>query len=713
MIKKELTIPKDVLIHILKQNDERLQALFKRYNPVTSEGLFGKRVKFVLSDYIDGAPSYIPFQMLENEPFVVALMNCGSFDKYVEKYMSDFDTKISRETVVRRFLRLRCKYDFFFYAYCYGKIKNKDGGPDIPFYLRPAQRKLIKAFENKRIANEPIRVILLKCRQWGGSTATDVYMAWLQIFWKINWNSNIVGHQSTSATNVFSMYEKLINATPLWLFHDIGEEYPSDEKKLISVGMTQNIKRMVPRQCNIQTGSARNPESARSGDAAMAHITEEAFFPDTIEWTPAKVVNSAISAIMPKAFTFIVRESTPNGRENEFHEEWARTKQINPNTGKPLSAYVGVFVAWYEIEEYITKMTQNEKINFADELYKNRFDEKFNGKYYWWLFQKGATLEGIKWYITKSTEYANIDDMKQEFPSDDIEAFKYSGSTVFDDYKITEMEKDCLTPTFIGEIEGDSLSPEDKGCMSNIRLTPIKGGCLYIWDYPDDSEKVLNRYLVAVDIGGAHKTSDYHDIVVLDRYDLMYGGVPCIVAEWHGHCDPDQLAMKCAQISYFYCSAYLVVENNTAYSKMNKTDGDVSQLFFPILLNIYDNIYSNNQSKLLKHHQKEKKWGFNTNKSNKESLINNYRRVIREHQYIERETEALIECGYYMLYPTGEYGAAPGYHDDRVMARSIGLFVSMFDMDAPKIIREKTIEEKMFEKMRKKVEHEPIETAGI
>ena len=54
-------------------------------------------------------------------------------------------------------------------------------------------------------------------------------------------------------------------------------------------------------------------------------------------------------------------------------------------------------------------------------------------------------------------------------------------------------------------------------------------------EYPDTSDKVNNRYLVAVDIGGTRQTSDYHDIVVIDRYDLMFGGVHAIVAEWHGH----------------------------------------------------------------------------------------------------------------------------------------------------------------------------------
>lgn len=189
----------------------------------------------------------------------------------------------------------------------------------------------------------------MKCRQWGGSTLTDIYMAWLQIFWKTNWNSNIVGHQSSSATQVFDMYEKLINAIPTWLFYDIGVPFKNDPRKIKTSGTIQNIKYLIPRDCKIQTGSARNPESCRSGDAALAHITEEAFFPNTTEWTPAKVIKAASSSIQPDPLTFIVRESTPNGRENEFHDAWVAANSVDKD-GKPLSAFTPVFVAWFEIE---------------------------------------------------------------------------------------------------------------------------------------------------------------------------------------------------------------------------------------------------------------------------------------------------------------------------------------------------------------------------
>ena len=147
----------------------------------------------------------------------------------------------------------------------------------------------------------------------------------------------------------------------------------------------------------------------------------------------------------------------------------------------------------------------------------------------------------------------------REFPSDDVEAFLFSGTTVFDPYKLKEMEEDCkgIEPIMVGDIEGDSYDAADPACMNNIRFVERAGGPLKVWAGPDNSEIVKHRYVVSCDIGGSHKTSDPSDIVVLDRCDEIYGGVPEIVAEWHGHCDADQLAMlRCAQIAHFYNDAY-------------------------------------------------------------------------------------------------------------------------------------------------------------
>lgn len=704
-VRPQQKISEKKLKEILAEDTKRLKSLFATYRPITGENAPGLRFELQMPDFLQGKKLYLPVEMLKEKKFC-AIIKCGSIQAFIEKYMADYDPAKARDAIFRYLIRLRCKHDFYFFAYAYARIKNKDGGDDIPFLLNHGQIGLTKEFERQRLHGElgSILVLLLKCRQWGGSTDTDVYMGWIQIFWMTNWNSNIIGHQSSSATQVFDMYEKLMNAIPTWLFYEIGQPFKNDPRKLRTSSTQNNIKYLIPRDCKIQTGSARNPESCRSADAAMAHITEEAFFPNTTEWTPQKVINAAVSSIrVTVPLTFIVRESTPNGRENEFHDEWVRANSFDKD-GKRLSIFTPYFVPWFDIEKYILPFkNEQEKIDFITWLWKNREDEQYHGNYYWWLWEiKGATLEGIHWYVNESKKYNDLDGMRQEYPSDDVEAFLFSGTSVFDPYKLKEMEDDCkgINPIMVGDIEGDSYDASDPACMENIRFVERSGGPLKVWAGPDNSENVTHRYIVACDIGGSHKTSDFSDIVVLDRYDEIYGGVPEVVAEWHGHCDADQLAMRCAQIAHIYNDAFLVIENNTAYSRMNNTEGNQSELFFPILLPLYRNLYNSSHSKLQKKKSKELKWGFNTNKNTKVAVIKTMARIIRDQGYMEREPAAIDECTYYLYYQQNDcYGAVAGKHDDRVMARAIALYVEK-DMPAPEILPFRTKAEIERERLR-------------
>lgn len=663
---------KHTLDNILKEDERRISKFLDVFNPITGEGCPGNRVPITISDFQEGQTLFLPESMLLY-PEVLVLADAGSIVDFCIQIYGQYTLEL-RETVISSFTRIRCKEDFYFFAYAYARIKNKEGGEDIPFLLRPAQRKLVREMESMRLQGVPIRIILLKCRQWGGSTCVQIYMAWIQIFWKKSWNSIIVGHQGDSAAEVKDMYIKLIDQIPDFLLYEDGEQYCKNKNKIVSGG-TQNISLIPSRNSKIKTASALNPESARGGDVAMAHCTEVAFWPQTDKMNPRKQVKSSCSGIGLMDKTVIVYESTPNGSENFFKDEWDRANNVD-EFGERASEFVPVFVSWFEIESYLMPIDNKEE--FALWLYDHK-DSGEKGKYFWWLWEKGATLEGIKWYSEMLKRYDDPDDMKQEYPSDDIEAFKYSGTLVFNVYDIKVFESMVKDPVFEGDIYGDA--PKGDESVNNIRIKERKNGMFRIWDYPDTEWLLENRYFVSVDIGGKSKNSDFSCITVLDRADVMSGGLPKVVAEWYGHCDPDVLAITVAQIAIYYCDALVIVENNTAYSRMNDTDGDMTELFFPVLLPLYSNIYCDNYSETEIKKQKEKKWGFNTNKATKPALIMNLNTVIRDKLYIERDKKTLIEYTSYMKYPNGSYGAIKGKHDDKLMSRAIGLFISMFKYD--------------------------------
>jgi hypothetical protein len=369
--------------------------------------------------------------------------------------------------------------------------------------------------------------------------------------------------------------------------------------------------------------------------------------------------------------------------------------------GDKESAFEPVFVAWYEIELY--RLPPPDLIEWACTLLTRKDDKANHWDYLYWLWTIGATLEGIYWYREKMREYQDIEDMQQEFPSNAVEAFKYSGQNEFDLYKIEQMMRLCRKPVLQGDIEGSA--PKGRDALEKLRPYERKGGPMRIWEYPAKECKLRNRYMVSVDIGGRYKTSDYSVITVLDREDMMLDDSgtlneeagPRVVAEWRGHTDADLLAIKSAQIAHYYQDALLIVENNTAYSRMNNVETEnMSELFFPNLLPIYDNVYcSRKYSMADKTQSREVKWGFHTSADTKSALIKYMGTCIRDGLYLERARETMQECTYFMKFPNGKYGAIPGKHDDCVMSRGIGLWVSRFEWDRFPVKRLPTKEERM------------------
>ena len=61
--------------------------------------------------------------------------------------------------------------DFPYWAAKYAYIKRKGGGDDILFTLNRPQRRLVATLEEMRTARKPIRLIVLKARQWGPAPA--------------------------------------------------------------------------------------------------------------------------------------------------------------------------------------------------------------------------------------------------------------------------------------------------------------------------------------------------------------------------------------------------------------------------------------------------------------------------------------------------------------------------------------------------------------
>lgn len=684
----------EIINKIVQENAKRNAEVYAKFDPISGKGSVGERERVPIKDF-PVKVQYLPVEMM-NIPLVKRLIQYGSIDALLkainkeEHNSEDYeypeeDYEVDRLKVIQQFVRLRCRYDFPFWAAFYVYIKNKGGGEDVLFRLTRPQRRFVERLERLRKAGKPIRLVLLKARQWGGSTTSQIYMAWLQLVHKVGLNSLIIAHQGAGSDEIKDMFDRMIKSYPVEMLHKLGETYNENEAKLVGVGKSGSIHRVPQRNCKIKIGTAERPDSCRGGDYNLVHLSEVGLWKVTDGKKPEDIVRSACSGVLLRPYTMIVYESTANGTGNFFQKEYDDAKN-----GK--SQFEAMFVSWFDIEQYSLPIDNVEA--FATNLYVNRENDNVSsnreesGKYLWWLWERGATLEAINWYIQERAKYTEHGLMAAEFPSDDVEAFVHSGARVFDKYKVEKLRKSCKPPKYIGEVYADA--DEGKKALQNLRFVEDRQGLLHIWELPEEDEKetVTDRYLTIVDVGGRSNKADFSVILVLDRLFMSEGGKPVVVAQWYGHCDIDQLAWKAAQIAAFYNNSLLVIESNTleTHDKERQVDGDQSQFILNQIKDIYPNLYARKQSEEDVREGVPRKYGFHTNIATKPMIISTLVKVIRENLYTERDDRCLDEYLCYEKKKNGAFGAIIGKHDDLLMTRAIGLHICYFEMDIPKFV---------------------------
>ncbi len=678
---------------MLKENDRRNAEMHALFNPITGQGSVGGRVRVSIPDFVVPV-QWLPAPMME-VPFVQKLIKAASVDAFLSDVLRVSPSDADRSKVAEKLIRLRCRHDFPFWAAFIVRIKNKDGGDDVLFRLRYPQRMLIAKFEERRLARKPIRLILLKARQWGGSTTTQLYMAWLQFFHKRGLNSLIIAHQGTASDEIKDMFDRMIKEYPVEMLHEMGEAYDVNESKLVGVGKSGSPHRVPQRNCKIKIGTAERPDGCRGGDYSLVHLSEVGIWKKTDGKSPEDIVRSACSGILLRPLTMIVMESTANGTGNFFYTEYQAAAHPNPGA-KVRSQYDALFIPWFRIEQYTLPFADNRERNeFAASLYANRENgnvmsaREEPGRYLWWLWEKGATLEAIHWYVSERAGKNSHAVMASEYPTDDDEAFVHSGSMVFDKFLVSKFEKGCKPPRFVGDVCAHGDEGED--ALADVKFAQDAQGQLWIWSMPeiDPDDEITDRYLTVVDVGGRSAKADWSVIVVFDRLNLMDGGIPAVVAQWYGHVDIDRLAWKAAQVAALYDNSLLVIESNTleTHDKERQVEGgDQSQYILNQISAVYPNLYARRRSEDEIRQGVPRKYGFHTNIATKPMVISTLVKVVRERLYTERDARCLDEFLTYERRQNGSYGAIAGKHDDLLMTRAIGLHICFHEMDVPRVI---------------------------
>lgn len=641
----------------IAENKCRLVAINAPYDQITGLGCVAcPRSKVNIADYYDGRDVYLPDTMLE-DTFIRAIVKAGAFSAFLVNNGVQSENDITSLAYI--FNSIRFKYDFEYWAATCWNIEIKlsekslqDGtaGTFAPLILNRGQRKVLAEIYDDMYHNRPIRHVVCKCRQWGCSTFYSAVCGWFQNVLFVKYNSVVVAHVENAARLIRGMF---VNAVARYPYIFMGATAPLE---LTPYQGSQKTRYLQQRDYRISIGSSVKPDGIRSENINIAHFSEVAYYESTPQRTPEALTNSISNSVPLLPNTIIVYESTPNGTGNFFHREYTRAKKKQSN-------FKAIFIAWFDIDIYSVKIPDYK--TFIASLSKK---EKY-------IFSLGATLEAIAWYREKAKEQQDEWRFISDFPSDDVEAFQSSGRLVFDIKDVERLRQGCRPPATIGEVVGNAL--EGREALEGLHFVPSVDGKLKVWTLPSE-EPVSNRYAVIVDIGvGLSEGADNSIICVIDRYYMLEGGIPEVVAEWSGHLPKDIIVWKAVQIAKFYRNALLVVEKNSIVPRAT----DYSQFILETIVPIYSNIYTHTPIDQVRRGIRPK-YGYHTNHTSKLAFITFFQKVLREDMYYEPCLEAVNEMGTYEHTIKGTYEAIEGNRDDRVITRCIGMDIVYNKMPA-------------------------------
>ena len=403
--------------HIIAENERRkAMAAADRYDQLTGEGCYGDRVE------ADGCR--VPRAVLARCPDYLSL------------------PPLERD-------RWRIQEDFEYWCVRCVTIKDKLSGRNVPLLLNRPQRRLLAVMEDQRTAGRPVRVILLKARQWGGSTLVQMYLAWMQLVRHQGWNSLICGHLHVTSKSIKRMYNLLLRHYPRDLLDGGRPRFTKLEGQ-------PNVQQVEGRDCLVITASSRSEDAVRGYDIKMAHLSEVAFWQSSAMHSPDEVVRSVCGSVALEPETVIVLESTANGVGDYFHDEWLRA-QMGRSDKQP------VFVPWCEIDIYSHEVDDPEALWREMDEYEHT------------LWNDGCTLEQVNWYHHKRREYRRHEMMMAEYPTSASEAFATSGNHPFPREDLDRLEQGCAGgPLLEGDIQGDGMSGE--AAKRNIHLVKSASG---------------------------------------------------------------------------------------------------------------------------------------------------------------------------------------------------------------------------------------------
>lgn len=399
-------------------------------------------------------------------------------------------------------IALKAKKDFPGFCKRFLKIKTKRDGVK-PFVLNQPQLLIWNQLKKMLDDGVPIRLVVLKARQYGISTFVQAFLLWLVIT-KQGQNALVIGQNLDMAGELFGKAELMYDLMPDWY-----------KPKRDSKTRGKRLAFAAPNHGLLYVDTAENRDAGRSGTFQHVHCTEIPFWPDA-----KRTMDGLLQSVPMDPGTTVIIESTAHGVGDYFHTLWKQAEEGD-------SSFYPLFIPWFIHEEY-------EREPFKDERLPDWIREL--GK------KHGLSKAKLCFYHDKYQDFnCDLHTLQQEYPSSAEEAFRSSGLQFFDQRSVDHCR------------DKHETKPKRKGMYARRNDRPVwiedESGKLWVWEEPQSGA----HYSIGIDIATG-RAGDYSAIQVLQSMRQ--------VAAYRGKLSPDELAELCSWIGKVYNNALLIPERN-------------------------------------------------------------------------------------------------------------------------------------------------------
>ena len=562
-----------------------------------------------------------------------------------------------------------------FYRYCKNNLKIKDKDAQIiPFVPNKPQTVLINYVILCIQEHRPIKAIILKARQMGLSTAVEALIYWWTST-NTNINSVIIGHDESSAKNLYMMFRRYYdNTNPLFkpsirynTRTDLSFERFDETNKQVGLGST------------IKTATAGNKAAGRSDTINCLHASELG------EWENGEELVASLLQTVPnkqymKKPSMMFLESTAKGRGNYFHKEFVGAMEGKNN-------FVPFFFPWWILDEYERDDGDLGKLSEYEELLVEAMKRGHDVAGQHIDIDHDRIPYKLHFYRRKAKDFeATPERLPQEYPSFWQEAFISSGKNVFNTLALQEMEQMVLPKE---ETEYYKILPgeyHEEYVLERVPFEPNMDPDDFTYKAPlkiFEAPIIGHEYVIGGDVAEGLERGDYSVAEVVDISTMK------TVARWRGHIDPDKFGEVIGALGIHYNHALIGVEVNnhglTTIQKLRDT--------------FYTNLYKRDKGYDEDFEEPTSNLGWKTDVRTKRIMIDDLIRLVREKINEDRDEVFVNEAFSYVRDERGRMNAEEGSHDDTVMAKAIAFQLFPWgDNDTSGLyVRKKTKKHKVME----------------